>query len=394
MKVLILATDIYTRSGIARYTSALAQSLGTMLGAENVEVLCFFSWGQPEDVRRDFRITGMVSDRRRAGAVSRLRFLWNALRAGFRGYDLVIANHVALAPVAWMLNRIFQTPYWVSCHSIEIWWGTTRARRAALKHADLILPVSHYTAEVIRRVEGIESSRVTVLYNAIPDSFDKAFASRESSRIGAGKSAPRLLSVCNLVRGNEFKGVDTVIRALPALLKVFPDLRCTVVGEGEIRADLQHFAAYTGVSGNVVFLGEVSDAELTQQYRDCDVFVLPSRGQQRGEIGGEGFGRVYVEAALAGKPVVGSKTGGAAEAVIHGKTGFLVDPESTEEVTRAVLDILQDSELAARMGSHGRKWALDNFSEDALSRSLRGLLRGYGFENERVGELAHAGWQS
>jgi len=59
-----------------------------------------------------------------------------------------------------------------------------------------------------------------------------------------------------------------------------------------------------------------------------------------------------------------------------------------------VLDILQDSELAARMGSHGRKWALDNFSEDALSQSLRGLLRGYGFENERVGELAHAGGQS
>src|ERR1700690_3677133 len=239
MKVLVLATDIFSRSGIARYTSALAQSLGSMLGSENVEVLCFFSWGPQDNGPREFRLTGMVSNRRRAGAFSRLHFLLKAARAGFRGYDLVIANHVALAPVARMLNLIFRTPYWVSCHSVEIWWGTSRMRRAALRRADLILPVSQYTAEGIRKIEGIESSRVEGLYNAIPDSFDRALGSRESARKGAGKRTPRLLSVCNLVRGNEFKGVDTVIRALPTVLKVFPNLRYTVVGEGEIREGLQ-----------------------------------------------------------------------------------------------------------------------------------------------------------
>src|ERR1035438_5490504 len=221
MKVLVLATDIFSRSGIARYTSALAQSLGSMLGPENVDVLCFFSWGPPNNDVRGFRLMGMVSGRRRAGSFSKLRFLLKAARAGFRGYDLVIANHVALAPVAAMLNRVFGTPYWVSCHSVEIWWGTSRTRRAALRRADLILPVSQYTAEVIRKIEGIESSRVKVLYNAIPDSFDRALRSRELERTGAGKRTARLLSVCNLVRGNEFKGVDTVIRALPAILKVF-----------------------------------------------------------------------------------------------------------------------------------------------------------------------------
>jgi phosphatidylinositol alpha-1,6-mannosyltransferase len=393
MKVLVLATDIFSRSGIARYTSALAQSLGSMLGPENVDVLCFFSWGPPNNDARGFRLMGMVSGRRRAGSFSRLLFLLKAARAGFRRYDLVIANHVALAPVARMLNLIFRIPYWVSCHSVEIWWGTSRMRRAALRRADLILPVSQYTAEVIRKIEGIESSRVKVLYNAIPDSFDRALRSRELERTGAGKRTACLLSVCNLVRGNEFKGVDTVIRALPAVLKVFPDLRYVVVGEGEIREKLQRLAAESGVGASVVFRGEVSDEELVREYRDCDVFVLPSRGQQQGGVGGEGFGRVYVEAALAGKPVVGSRTGGAAEAVVHGKTGFLVDPASTGEVSKAVLDILQDPELATRLGSDGRKWALDTFSEEALGRSLRALLRPYGFENEGVHALAHAGGQ-
>ena len=167
-----------------------------------------------------------------------------------------------------------------------------------------------------------------------------------------------------------------------------------VVGEGEIRAGLEGIAVEMGVAENVTFLGEIPDSQLADLYRRCDVFVLPSRGQeQRGEVGGEGFGRVYVEAALAGKPVVGSLAGGASEAVLHGKTGFLVNPASNDEVADAVLAILDDPRLAASMGSAGRKWALENFSEKALSNSLEELLLPYGVERGRLPKLAHAGGQ-
>ena len=100
MKVLILATDIFTRGGIARYTSALASSLGGMLGPENVDVLSFFDWGHADwghtgDLPSEFRLLGTVCGRARAGAWSRMRFMSKAAMAGFRGYDLVIANHQA-----------------------------------------------------------------------------------------------------------------------------------------------------------------------------------------------------------------------------------------------------------------------------------------------------------
>jgi phosphatidylinositol alpha-1,6-mannosyltransferase len=120
-------------------------------------------------------------------------------------------------------------------------------------------------------------------------------------------------------------------------------------------------------------------------YRCCDVFVLPSRGQERnGEVGGEGFGRVYVEAALAGSPVVASRTGGAAEAVLDGRTGFLVNPVSSDEIADAVLAILQDAQLAARMSVEGQKWALEMFSEKALANSLVELLRTVGYSGEMI----------
>jgi hypothetical protein len=68
MKVLILATDIFTRGGIARYTSALASSLGGMLGPENVDVLSFFDWGHADwghtgDLPSEFRLLGTVCGR-------------------------------------------------------------------------------------------------------------------------------------------------------------------------------------------------------------------------------------------------------------------------------------------------------------------------------------------
>jgi glycosyltransferase involved in cell wall biosynthesis len=395
MKVLILATDIFTRGGIARYTSTLASSLGSMLGPENVDVLCFFDWGHSGNHPSEFRLVGTVSSHARAGALSRVHFMLKAAEVGIRGYDLVIANHVALAPVAAMMKLVFGTPYWVACHSVEIWWGTSRWRHAALRNADLVLPVSHYTADIVRKMDGIQSSRVKVVYNAIPNSFAKLLMPQEpasGSTAKLKKGGRVLLSVCSLVRGNEFKGVDTVIRALPRVLKVLPDLRYVVVGEGEIRGQLESLAVETGVAENVTFAGEIPDAELAELYRGCDVFVLPSRGQERqGVMGGEGFGRVYVEAALAGKPVVGSRSGGASEAVLHGRTGFVVNPDSSDDVAEYMLAILQDTQLAACMGSEGRTWSLDTFSEDALSSSLRELLRPYGFKNESVQTLAHVG---
>ena len=67
MKVLILATDLFSRGGIARYTSTLASSLGRMIGPDNVDVLCFFDWGFAGDLPRDFHMAGMISSGKRAG---------------------------------------------------------------------------------------------------------------------------------------------------------------------------------------------------------------------------------------------------------------------------------------------------------------------------------------
>ena len=115
------------------------------------------------------------------------------------------------------------------------------------------------------------------------------------------------------------------------------------------------------------------------------MFVLPSRATARnGTWEGEGFGRVYVEAALAARPVVGSSGGGAAEAVLPEKTGLLVEPSSAEQIASAIIQLLESPAAATEMGQAGRKWARENFTEDALRRSLRGLLSASGLEESQT----------
>ena len=394
MRALILATDVFTLGGIARYTSTMASAMGKLLGPENVDVLCFFNWGDTGARPTQFNVLSAVSGRQRAGVVSRVRFLLQAAAAGARGYDLVVANHVALAPVAAMMKLTFGKPYWVACHSVEVWWGMSRARQFALRRADLVLPVSAFTAEVVQKKFGIPSSRIRVLYNAVPDEFATHLSAQPILRAAPDfpDASPVLLSVCALVPGNEFKGVDTVIESLPALLKSFPSLLYIVVGEGELRPPLEALAERRSVARAVRFVGAVSDAELAALYRRCDVFVLPSRGQQQQDsAGGEGFGRVYVEAALAGKPVVGSRTGGAAEAVVAGQTGYLVNPDSSAELAQALRTLLGDPELAARMGSAGRAWAAKHFSEKALCEALEPMLMPYRSQRRPLAAPAEVG---
>jgi phosphatidylinositol alpha-1,6-mannosyltransferase len=179
-----------------------------------------------------------------------------------------------------------------------------------------------------------------------------------------------------LGRDLAYKGFETVIRALPVALKRVPNLRYLIVGEGDDRPRLERLTGELQLQRYVTFAGSVSDEQLAKYYRSCDVFVLPSKATAKnGSWEGEGFGRVYVEAALAGKPVVGSRTGGAAEAVLDRETGFLVDPLSVDEVAHAAIMLLSDAELAASMGAAGRKWAMENFTQQALRRRLAELLK-------------------
>ena len=377
MRVLILATDIYTRGGIARYTATLAATLGEMIGRKNVEVLALLNTGHSDEGPGSFCVLKAVSGRPTWRA--KIGYAAESLRAARKRYDLVICSHVALTPIAALIERWFGTPFWVACHDAEVWERISFAKLAALRRAQFALPVSRFTGEKLREINGISREKIRVVYNAIPDKFaDMLLTGNGNASSSARQASGRrtLLSVGSLARVHEYKGFDTVIRALPRLAVEAPDLIYMIAGKGDNQPRLEALARQLGVRNRITFAGRVSDRELAELYHGCDVFVMPSRASRtNGRWHGEGFGRVYVEAALAGKPVVGSTGGGAAEAVLHERTGLLVDPASASEVSDALSVLLRNPGLGARMGREGRQWASQTFSQASLRAGLAEALR-------------------
>lgn len=120
----------------------------------------------------------------------------------------------------------------------------------------------------------------------------------------------------------------------------------------------------------MIFVGHIDSDEQAAYYAACDVFIMPNR-----QIGAdiEGFGIVFLEAGAAGKPVVGGRSGGTAEAIQEGVTGIRVDGENVEWIAAAVIDLLADSGKARAMGERGRQWVETEFNWESIVDRTRQL---------------------
>ena len=177
-----------------------------------------------------------------------------------------------------------------------------------------------------------------------------------------------LLTVARL---EPHKGVDTVIRALPAIVEQAADVRYAVAGSGPDRERLEKLAHKAGVAERVRFLSEVSERDLPALYNIATVYVGASRRAER--IGVEGFGLALVEASACGLPVVAGNSGGVPDAVRDGETGFLVPPEDPAAFAAAICRLLGDSDLVGRVGAAGRRAVETYFNWDRVVRDLRAI---------------------
>ena len=189
-----------------------------------------------------------------------------------------------------------------------------------------------------------------------------------------------LLTVGRQSRLQRYKGIDTTLRALPAVLRQVPGAAYLVVGPPADDAEyLRGVAAAGGVADHVRFVGEVEPAALPDYYAACDLFVMPTRTEAtaRGLLA-EGFGMVFLEAAAAGRPAIAGRAGGAPEAVVDGVTGLVVDPDDPGAVADAIVRLLTDRPLAERLGTQARARAaafaweqVVPRAQDAVERLLR-----------------------
>ena len=193
------------------------------------------------------------------------------------------------------------------------------------------------------------------------------------SRLGLPPDGVVVLGLSRLVPR---KGFDIVLRAAARLRASRPELVVAIVGGGRDRHRLERVASESNAP--VQFLGRVGDDDLPGLYACSDVFAMLCRNRWFG-LEQEGFGIVFLEAAAAGLPALAGASGGAAEAVEDGVTGFVVDPpDELDAATAALRRLVDDATLRERMGAAGRNRAVEQFSYDVLSARLQAALDGVG----------------
>lgn len=171
------------------------------------------------------------------------------------------------------------------------------------------------------------------------------------------------------------KGQDTLVESLPEILQSVPAAHILFIGEGPRQKFLEVRARALGVSQHITFIGRIQYRDLPRYICVGDIFAMPSRSRLAGlEV--EGLGIVYLEASSCGLAVLGGNSGGAPDAVIDGKTGFVVDGTSVHEVARAAIELLQNPESAKEMGAYGRQWIINEWQWDKWARAFQSLLTG------------------
>jgi phosphatidylinositol alpha-1,6-mannosyltransferase len=301
----------------------------------------------------------------------RLARLWPRIWMESRPQLLQFATCGDAMFLGYWLNRLLGLPYVIYAHGNEILEAERASwdrSRAVLRAANRVLANSRYTAKLLDRLN-VAPERITVVN---PGCDVERFSPGEPSPALAaaypqlGGTGPVILTIGNLVLR---KGQDVTLRAMPELLARWPDLRYVIAGGGRDREELEALAASLGIQSNVLFLGRVADDLLPDLIRRCNLFVMPSRIRPD-HCDVEGFGIVYLEANACGKPVIGGRSGGIEDAIVDGQTGFMVEAESPAAVAASIATLLEQPELARRMGEAGRERAVRDFSWRSVAAKI------------------------
>ncbi len=284
---------------------------------------------------------------------------------------LIVGNFRPFGYIARRLRRRLGIPYLPVYHGMDLTrlvqrGATSKTRKrlyaAISRDAAGFIANTEFTAGILKKnfAAQIGEKPVSILHPGIDVArFQPTPAHGRPLILTIARYAPR-------------KGIDIVIRALPAIRERVPGATYRVIAPGD-PAPFQALAEEVGVADAVDLRGPIPHDEIAASYAECSVFVMVPQALEGG-VDVESFGMVFLEANASGRPVVASRSGGVPEAVADGVSGLIVPPGDPAATAEAISTLLTDSDLAARLAAQGRARAEAEFAWPLQAAKLRGIL--------------------
>jgi len=279
--------------------------------------------------------------------------------------DIIYIHHIIpVGYVAWLVKKLHEIPYVIFSHGTDIIaatrsdWKKYWVNKIITSSEQIITNSKMLNERLLKRVEEIPQEKTNVLYPCPEDIFKIKPSKKEirtlENRLGVeGKQV--MLTVARLTKG---KGIEHLVKLMPEILKERPHLVWVIVGDGPEKESMKELINKYNLQNVVRFIGKKEHDELPPYYYLADLFVElthPYHGKE------EGLGLVFLEAAAAGLPVVAGESGGVEEAVIDGETGYVVGTFREKEVTEKITKLLDDKELAKKMGEKAKERIEEKF---------------------------------
>lgn len=255
---------------------------------------------------------------------------------------------------------------WAFLHGSELrlpQWVEQAATTLSMRRLDRLIAVSSFTRQLL---PPDLQDRTEILPNGLLLSTMPADNGRSITPFD-WPGWPRLLTVGSV---SPRKGQHRVIKALPHLRRIWPDIRYHIVGLPHHQDTLVALAEDLGVSDSVIFHGRMkSDEMLCRAYCSADAFVMLSENQPDGDV--EGFGIAILEANYFGLPAIGASGCGIEDAIRPGYNGFLVDGNDPAAIAHALEQVLSQKET---LSANARHFAADHDWNKLVAVLLKGKI--------------------
>ncbi len=268
--------------------------------------------------------------------------------------DIGINNKVIYNPHGWAFNMQCSHKKQVMYKIIEKF----------LSHfTDKIVCISDAEKESAKNKGIAHPNKLQVILNGID--IEESAKSLESNITRADIGIPENAYVIGTVgRLSKQKSPDIFIRTAKIIKEAVPHAFFLMVGEGEMRKEVENFALENGFANSLMITGWVS--EPMKYVKMFDVATLLSRW--------EGFGLVLPEYMIAGKPIVACNVDAIPEIINSGDNGLLVKPENPEETAKAIISVYRDRELGAKFSDKALSDAKERFDVKRVSAQYEKLF--------------------
>lgn len=309
------------------------------------------------------------------------QYLWIPIKYLFKSHrrpNLTIASQIIPTGIACLIIKsIFRIPYIVVVHGEELAIFNQNRYKAqfwiakfVLEHSQVAICNSSSTRGIVEKYYSKNRQKLVVIHPGVLAS--ERFVDRALVDTRKKKLRPNWTTVMMAGRLSETrKGFSQGIKAFAEATKSHPKTQLLIVGPGDL-TQLKDLTAQLGLSDKVQFTGMLSRSEILACFAACDIFMLPNQVLKNGDH--EGFGIVFLEANLFGKPAIGGNSGGVPDAIADGVSGLLVDSNSTSSIAAALNKLIGDKDLRERIGFKAFDRVISEFTSEQTAKKFKNLI--------------------